>query len=95
MKNMKTKAFTFVEIMIITVIIGLLVAMIIPACQTVRYNSLKNKVENGERLTPKQLESYRNMKKARESKPLTKVESDKPFKEITIDGQTFYLVPKE
>lgn len=93
---MKTKAFTLTEMMICTVLFGLIVAMAIPAFQKVRHSSLKRMVERGERLTPEQTEAYRNLRKRFEKKTSTnKVELEKNYQEIIIDGRTFYLVPKE
>lgn len=46
-----SKAFTLVEIMIIVVIFGLLMAMIIPACTTIRDKSIIKKAQSGQELT--------------------------------------------
>jgi prepilin-type N-terminal cleavage/methylation domain-containing protein len=48
-KHITTKGFTFVEILIVVVIISLLAAMAIPAFQTVRTNAVISTMDNDAR----------------------------------------------
>lgn len=101
-----TKAFTFVEIMIVMVIIGLLAAMAIPAIQKVRYSTVEKAVKRGEATPEQRLWYYKHhwtvekRKKAQEDSRVLDQDSvinvSEPglIQKLEIDGKTFVLVPK-
>lgn len=105
---MKTKAFTFVELMIVVVIIALLAAMLIPAFQKIRESSLVKAYEKGEKLDKKQIgivhEYYKNLARDKTPRPATEdVPTSKtpiliPYDEVTeivVNGEKFYAWSKK
>ena len=86
---MKNKGFTIIEYMIITVIIGLLAAMAIRACQKIHENYVIEKGKRGQILSIDDQAIYDSWKMANPASAngITK------YNTITIDGRTYYLVP--
>lgn len=102
MKTSK-KAFTIVEIMIVVVVFGLIAAMVVPAYQGVKVNSLAKKAYHGERLTQDQRDYIRiNASKVSSEWKVVESERTSPWSSnttgtpqtIVIDGKTYKLVPQ-
>lgn len=107
---MNRRAFTLVEIIIVVIIIGLLSAMLIPAFQKVRRDSIIKAVQvHGlSSLTPDQKEMYREWVKDgtvetywKQNKRPTPTVAATPVEETTTniitdstDGKRYYLIPR-